>query len=281
MALPLLACAGSSGPAPTLDELKNASYRGLELPQEPITLKDGKWEGPQDMVTWTRGAVATGDLDGAAGEETAVILTRTGTGSGSFSYLAVVRRSGGRIENMATLFVGDRVQVRAMRIQDARVHVDLVQAGPADAACCPGDLVTRSWSLASGRLLETGPPQPSGRLTVSAIGTATWVLRWWSWDEAAPATPEVTLSFADGMLGGSAGCNHYNAQVADGSSPGDVSISRALGTLMACPEPIMEVEARFLRQLAAVTKFGFLPGQLVLTYTHDGAVRTMILEARP
>ena len=281
LALPVAACSGHGGPAPTLDELKQASYRGLDLPQEPITLKDGRWEGAREQVTWIRGAFAAGDLDRASGDEAAVMLTRTGMGSGGFSYLAVVRRSGDRLDNVSTVLVGDRVQTRAMRIREGKVEVDLVQAGPSDAACCPGDLVTRSWSLASGRLVETGPPQPSGRLALSAIGPGTWVLRRWTWDQPAPEKPEVTLSFRDGALSGSAGCNHYTATALDGPSPGDVTVSRAMGTLMACPEPIMEVEARFLGQIAAVTKFGFGPGQLLLTYTADGAVQTMILEVRP
>src|SRR5262245_6355245 len=134
LALAVPACAGS-GPPPTLEEIRSASYRGLEAPDEPIILQDGTWEGPRDRVTWMRGAFVTGDLDGAPGEEAAVILTRTGLGSGAFSYLAAMRRSGGRLENVSTILIGDRIEVRALRIRESRVEADLVQAGPSDAAC--------------------------------------------------------------------------------------------------------------------------------------------------
>jgi heat shock protein HslJ len=48
---------------------------------------------------------------------------------------------------------------------------------------------------------------------------------------------------------------------------------------MACPEPAMAVEARFLQQLAGVNKFGFMIGQLALSYEIDGNHGVMLFDA--
>jgi hypothetical protein len=105
----------------------------------------------------------TGDLDGDGAAEAVVLLAWSGGGSGEFLHLAVLGRRNGRVRNIATAPIGDRVQVRDARIDGHRITIDVVQAGPGDAMCCPGELATRSWTLASGRLGET-PPRITGRL---------------------------------------------------------------------------------------------------------------------
>ena len=118
------------------------------------------------------------------------------------------------------------------------------------------------------------------RLTPEALGGADWVLRKWDTYEPAPASPEATLTYTDGHVAGISGCNRYTAAVKAGAAPGDLSIGPAAGTRMMCPDSAMVVEARFLRQLGEVKKFGFLMGQLALSYEHDGAVGTMLFERR-
>jgi hypothetical protein len=43
----------------------------------------------------------------------------------------------------------------------------------------------------------------------------------------------------------------------------------------------MEAEARFLRQLASVDKYGFLAGRLALSFHEDGVRGTMLFDGRP
>ena len=51
---------------------------------------------------------------------------------------------------------------------------------------------------------------------------------------------------------------------------------------MACPEPQSAVEARFLTQLGGAKQFGFLLGQLAVSYQTEGGVwDTMLFEGRP
>ena len=279
---------GAARPAPTLHELKNASYKGIEAARGAFTLANGKWEGkPYEpggnsgpSVTFVGDVRLTGDLDGNGAEEAVVLLAASAGGTGEMSYLAIVGRLAGRITNIATAPIGDRVQVRDARIDGRRIVLDVVQAGEQDAACCPGDLVTRTWDLAGGRLRE-GAPVATGRLSLETIAGVEWVLTHWSWDEAAPAAPEVTLKLDGARLAGSAGCNNYFAPVKPGDPPGGIQVGPAGSTRMMCPGAEMAVEQRFFAQLAGVTQMRFLAGQLALSYAKpDKTLGVMLFERR-
>ncbi len=274
-------------PAPTLEELRNAGYQGVEEAGGAFPLTDGKWEGrpfaaggaSRPAVTLARDFRLAGDLDGDGGEEAVVLLAANSGGSGEMLYLAVVARSGAQLTNIATARVGDRVQVREGRIEARRILLDVVQAGANDAMCCPGDLVSRSWELQDDRLRE-GAPVATGRLSVAALAGSEWVLRAWARDEPAPAQPEATLRFEGDRIGGHAGCNRYFGTVKDGDKPGDLTLGPLGATRMMCAEPQMAVETRFTRQLAGVRKMGFMAGQLALSYEKDGAIGTMLFGKR-
>jgi heat shock protein HslJ len=274
--------------APPLKELQNATYKGVEEAGGPFTLTDGTWEGKpyepggasRPSVTFLRTFRLAGDLDGDGREEAVVLLAGATGGTGETSYLAVVRRAATGIENIATVPVGDRVQLRDGRLDGTRVVLDVVQGGEKDAGCCPGDLVTRNWALEAGALKE-GAPATTGRLSIETLGGTEWVLRSWAWDEPAPATPEVTLKLDGNRLVGSAGCNNYFASAEAGDSPGDVKIGPAGTTRKMCPDAEMAVEKRFLEQLAGVKQVRFVAGQLAMPYTKkDQSFGVMLFERR-
>jgi heat shock protein HslJ len=183
--------------------------------------------------------------------------------------LAVMARDGDAIRNVATVLLGDRVQVRDLRLVGSTLVADLVQAGPGDAACCPGEMVTRFFRLKPDRLDEIPSGAAPARLSLEALGGVEWVLRRWSPTEAASLTPEVTLSYKDGRLSGRAGCNSYFATVA-ARAPGGIAVGPAGATQMACQPDIMAVEKRFLEILPRINRYGFLAGQLTLSYDQDG-----------
>ena len=279
--------APSVGP-PTLEELENATYHGFEDPAS-VTLTDGIWTGEPDTedsasrpeISLLRGFRITGDLDADNEEEAVTLLNLALGGTGQLLYLAVVDRRDGRPVNVATELVGDRVQVRGVRTRGRRLYLDVVQAGPEDAACCPGEVATLGWELLpEGRLSSIAVTEEAGRLSLETIGDSRWVLREWSWGEAAPEEPEVTLRYDDGRLTGSSGCNNYFAAATPGEMPGDVSMGRIGATRMACPEPEMAVEARFLSQLEGVNRYGFMAGGLMLDYATDDGLEVMIFNRR-
>jgi len=147
--------------------------------------------------------------------------------------------------------------------------------------CCPGELATLSFAPGKEGLAKVRD-EATGRLTLDVLGSGEWVLRSWTFWEPAPAEPEVTLSYADGRLAGAGGCNRYFAGVTarDGDMPGDITVGPAGSTQMACPDPLMQVEDRFLKQLGGVNKFGFMAGQLMLGYQLDGTYGVMLFDRR-
>jgi len=275
-------------PAPTLRELKNGTYGGFEVVKTPITLTDGRWQGEpyeaggasRPAVSFVRDFHLNGDLEGDGSDDAIVLLAESAGGSGENIYLAVVARRDGRLRNLGTARIGDRVQIRAVRIDGRDVIVDLVQAGAQDAACCPGELLTRRWQLGSAGLREAQTASQPGRLTLETIAGTEWVLRAWNMNDPTPAKPEVTLALKDGKFAGGAGCNRYFAAAKPGEMPGDVTVGPAGATRMMCPPQQMAVEDRFLKQLAGVRRFGFMVGQLALSYDTGGVPGLMLFDAR-
>lgn len=274
--------------APSLQALRNATYSGVTEAGAPFTLVGGTWEGrpfspggaSRPRVTFVRDFRLVADLDGDGEEEAVVLLAANAGGTGELLYLAVVGRSAGTLANKATTLVGDRVQVREATVDGRRIVINTVQAGENDAACCPGDLVTRTWDL-SGAALKEAALVKTGRLSLDTLAGSEWVLTWWAWDEAVPATSEVTLTLDGSRLVGTAGCNNYFAPVKSGDAPGDVSLGPAGTTRKMCPGPVMAVETRFLRQLNGVTQVRFVAGQLALTYAKaDRTFGVMLFDRR-
>ncbi|HEX5133184.1 MAG TPA: META domain-containing protein [Candidatus Krumholzibacteria bacterium] len=274
--------------APTLDELKNATYRGIEGLPDAVTLTKGRWEGEpfvaggaaRPSLYYARDFFLAGDVDGDGNAEAVALLGENSGGSGERVYLAVVRRDGIGVACVAVALLGDRVKVRDARIESGQIEMDVLQAGPGDPMCCPGDLVTRAWRLQDGRLVEQ-PPTSARRLTPAVLDGVEWVLSAWSWDEPAPDEPGLTAVFADGRVTGNAGCNRYFASVGGDSVPGGIALTGFGDTLAACPDPIDLIEARFLAQMKTVTRFSFVAGMLSLEYDSGGGPAAMLFARRP
>jgi heat shock protein HslJ len=275
--------------APTLKEIKNASYSGIEGLKGSVKLVDGKWKGrPYKKGSASRPVVSligdfriTGDLDGDGTDDAVVLLNYAPGGTGQLLHLALMARKKGKIQNLATALIGDRVQIRGVRIEQKRIFVDVIQAGPKDAMCCPGEVTTREWTLEpGGKLNRYTVTAKSARLTLETIGNTEWILRSWDSKQPAPTRPAVTLVFKDGRFTGSSGCNNYFAPVKEGKIPGDVEVGAAGTTRKSCPANEMSVERRFLEQLVRVRKFGFLVTQLALSWEKDGVWKTMLFDKR-
>ena len=264
---------------PSVEELKNTTYAGLDERLGPVTLMNGRWTGaPPAAGAASRPIVeladdfrVVGDLDGDHLDDAVVVLTYRPGGTATLSFLAVVTRTGGILRNVATIALGDRVQVRSVRIEAGRLLASAVRAGANDAACCPGELVEWQWTLGDGRLNALGTVR-TGRLSLATLAGTAWVLRAWDVTEPAGATPVVSLAYDAGRFTGSSGCNRYFAAVEGGAMPGEVKVGPLAGTRMACPDPPSSVEARFLEQLGGARTFGFMVGRLAISYTRgDGS----------
>lgn len=262
----------------TLAALKNMSYSGLKAAPAPVKLVDGRWEGApyvdggasRPSVHFVGDFYRIGRLADSVPDAAVVFLSESSGGSGTFLYLAVVEKRNGVLINTATAALGDRVQVRGVRIENSTIAVDVLQAGPQDAACCPGELATRHWRLNATQLVASASSDRIRRLSLDVIAGAAWILRAWNVNEPAPDEPEITLSYDNGRLAGSAGCNRYFVSVEAGDKPGDLQLGPSGSTRMICPEAIMAIEQRFLHQLNGATTFSFMAGQLTVSFSMDG-----------
>ena len=271
---------------PSVQELRNTMYSGLDQ-LGSVTLTDGRWTGPPvvaggastPIVELADGLRIVGDLDGDHVNDAVVVLTYRPGGSAVFSFVAVVSRTGGTLGNVATIALGDRVQIRWIRMEAGVLRASAVRGGVGDAACCPGEVVNWQWRLANRRLNALGAPT-TGRLSLDTLGGTVWVLRAWDAAEPAALEPIVSLAYDAGRFAGSSGCNRYSAAVASGVTPGEVKVGVLAGTRMACPDPHSAVEARFLEQLGGAQRVGFVQGRLAITYvTGNGATGVMLFDA--
>lgn len=291
----LLAACASPPPAVvkpvelTPDVLSDIAYQGLRGVPAAVTLPDKTDAAPAadgaageetapvaptetpagGGVHWVDDLVVRGQLLGDT-QEDAVILLEQWTGPSSVAtYAAVVTVQHQQAINVATVWLGDNVQVRDMRIENALLAVDLVNAGVDDSPCCPSQRVTMRWQWQDNTMKPLDSTVEGGRLSIADIANHEWQLAYWQQDEPDVSEPPLTLSFQEGKFTGFAGCNRYFTTVLDGQMPGDILVTQPAATRMACPEPASSTETRFLSLLGKVERFTFTPRGLALAYHLD------------
>ena len=161
--LPLLQACTSGQSAPTLSKLKQASYTGIDVGD--LTLTDGNWQGQPYSDSSPVAPIAGlaedfylhADLDGDQAEEAVVLIWSSAGGTGSNSYLAVMDRHDGKIRNLSTALIGDRVKLQSALIDKQKVVLHVLQAAADDPMCCPTQLATRTWTLENRQLIEAAP----------------------------------------------------------------------------------------------------------------------------
>jgi hypothetical protein len=139
-------------------KLEGATYFGIY--DHAISLKHGRWMGkPFDiggasrpMVKLIEGFYLEGDLDGDGLVEYVGILQENSGGSATQMYLAVMHLQAGKLINLSTVFIGDRIQIQAGRIFNGQLELDTIQHGKEDPACCPSRKVIQTWRLDGGVL---------------------------------------------------------------------------------------------------------------------------------
>lgn len=235
-----------------------------------MTLEDGAYEG--EPIVPGGAARQRVVLIPELASANVVFLAESSGGTGGNLFLAAVENGGGN-----AVLLGDRVHVRSVHVKDGRVRVRVLQAGPGDAMCCPGELAIREFAFGPGGLEEAGT-EVEGRLSVGAVVGPKWLLV-----EDEPLKQEVTLEIKDdGSLGGSAGCNKYRGQAEDTiEAPGTIRARLTALTKKMCTPELMEREQRVLRQLEGARAVGFLKGQMTLSYRlADGSTGSMTFKKR-
>jgi heat shock protein HslJ len=274
---------GIEGP-PTAVELARATYSGIM--NEAITLTDGLWEGEtfvdggasRPTVGLIDHFVLTGDLDRDGLEEAATILWESSGGSGTRLYLAVMDTDENTVVNLGTAFIGDRVQIRSGGIEDGNVVLEVVRAGPEDPACCPTQKATLTWALSENGLSQIAA-DVTGAVSQADLEGPEWTLIELGWHQPVDEGSKVTLSFEKGRVSGKAGCNSYFAEIT-AAAPGELGFTGMGTTRMACAEPVMDLERRYLRALASCSRYSFLAGRLVLRSASDQESQILVFAPR-
>jgi hypothetical protein len=155
---------------PTVDpvaetNLKNATFSIKDFASvnggsDTFTLVDGKYAyidptNPPDPANYTvqYQKSATGDLNGDGVPDAAVILIADTSGSGAFIYLAAMVADNNGLENSDTIYLGDRVIVESMAIQDGMVQLQMITHGPQDGLCCPSVKTSQTYLFDNGHLV--------------------------------------------------------------------------------------------------------------------------------
>jgi hypothetical protein len=131
----------------TLDLLKNAEYpvkNGMAL----VTLVDGKYEagsGADFISVSMLDQAAIGDLNADGIQDAAIILLENYGGTGQFEYLVPVFGGDGFISASSGYFLGDRVLVNSMKMEDGKITLEMLVQAPNDAMCCPSQSMTQSF----------------------------------------------------------------------------------------------------------------------------------------
>lgn len=140
-----------------LESLKNMDYRSGFTVSGRAPLNNGEYReaGPQgsasETVVGLVEPVAYGQL--ADGQVAAAVVLATNTGgSGTFYELALVVDLNGAPINIASVFLGDRIKLNSLKIENGQVLVDLIKQGPNDVMCCPTLHVLQKYALQGAEL---------------------------------------------------------------------------------------------------------------------------------
>jgi heat shock protein HslJ len=257
-------------PAPTLEQLQSASVSGVY--DQAVTLAGGVYEGEPAaadaasrprLVLWAP-TLHFGDIDGTEGNEAVAVLSSTSGGSGEFVHVAVFGVRDGAVVNLGTAPVGDRTKLQSLWLERGKILMDVVEAGPDDAACCPTQVARKTYAMEGGALKQLSS-EVRGVLALSMLAANEWQLVEID-GQPLPAGVEAPLiHFENDKVRGFSGCNRFTAPVKE-TKPGEIDIGPAAVTKMACPQPQMDLEQRFLKQLDAVNRYSYLAGQLALSW---------------
>lgn len=192
----------------TAEELANMRYNSLLLAQ-PVLLSGGVYTqtgesgGASDVTTvqLLSEPVATGQVEGFAAA--VVLLVENGGGTGQFVNLALVQDIGGSAVNTANALLGDRTRVTNLAInEDGSIVVDMIQAGPNDAACCPNMPTTATFVKVGDQLVYETLASATIDATSAATPVNAFVVQPTAYDNTAPPSGQgepkhFTWAFGD------------------------------------------------------------------------------------
>lgn len=279
------------GPEPTSPEsLANATYLTDATPEGRVTLVGGAFDfstGPVERVELV--SSGAGDIDGDDDPDAAVVLVETSGRSRLFRLHAVLG-DGRTASDVAARLIGDRIEVREVRIEDGLISLDLMvrEAGSSQEAD-PSVPITSRFALTDRGLIPADMPSvdesapramPGG--DVATLPSHEWILERIEMGDWSQATDELAerpwLRFhrelgddeaGTGTMYADAGCNRLFGSYERGAD-GSLRVRGIASTRRACPEPLADLEQRLAAALEAARTFAITDD--VLRIEFDGGV---------
>ena len=142
-----------------LEVLKNLTYTIYPSKDKPtqVTLvngRDSRIDSPENLIMTQIGKIATGDLNDDGKDDAAVLLFSNYGGSGTFGELAVVVIEDGILEQVASAFLGDRVVIQSLAIENGVISVHMLTHGPKDPMAAPTLRRTERFKLVDNKLVK-------------------------------------------------------------------------------------------------------------------------------
>ena len=286
----------TAGSGFTTDALKNAEYLSEFTHSGKAPLTGGEYReaaapgSATQTVVMLTDRMAFGQL-GEGKEAAAVILVTDPGGSGTFYNLAAVEQDGA-LANVAATFLGDRVKISSLAIEDGEIVIDMITQGPDDPFCCPTQQVVQKYALQGEQLVQIseeimgqGAKGEEDRVgSAASVEGTLWTLASYLSGEgktiAVLPETEVTIELKDGQSSGSGGCNKYfGAYAADGSS---LTFGVMGSTMMACLPPVSDQEIQYLSALSTAASYEIVDGKLQMASGEGEIVLTYaVLEPMP
>lgn len=269
-------------------DLANATYPSEYVPAGSVTLAEGEFSEPAAPGSATNITVrmtrylAYGELNGQP--SAALVLVSDPGGSGTFYDLYVMVSQDGVPTSVATISLGDRVEINSIAIENNQIVVDMVQAGPDDPMCCPSQHVINTYELQGDQLVEvSSQPVEDDTTSDSSDSSSSPELTGpvWAWQQTqmnngdlfTPDDPgNYTVQFmTDGTMSAQADCNQVGGSytVNDDSQ---MTITLGPSTLVACPEG--SLGDQFTQNLSQANIYSFDGENLLIDLTFDSGTMT-------
>jgi heat shock protein HslJ len=166
----------------TLDvkALENLEYRSEWMASGTAPLTDGEYSeaaapGSATKTVVKMYRVAFGDAPDGRPFAAVILVTDPG-GSGTFYDLAAVAVQDGKLAHVASVFLGDRVKIESLVVEDGEVVVEMVKQGPHDPMCCPTQRVVERYALQNELVQVSSEIQSDTSDTSDLVGIV------WEWE---------------------------------------------------------------------------------------------------
>lgn len=213
--------ANISIPEASLASAANASYP-LEYTSTGVAqLTGGEFreaaadDAASEVTVQLSDQMAMGDLsDGRTG--LAVILVSQTGGSGTFYDLAILTDENEQLAPAATTYLGDRIVINSVTIEDGLIVLDMIVQGQEDPFCCPTQHVLQTYELQDDALVQVDS-EVLGTVETKAEDQPQITEILWKWQGSVTPLEEISIDepdnytfelLADGQINVVSDCNN-------------------------------------------------------------------------